>query len=165
VGRSPSSSGKRLRDGCAIDPPSCGHEGRRANRPQQAQRPARGSVSPVAPRRCPVAVRCPPADLRLPCAALHVSGVSYENGLRQYRREFKRLSPSRAGDPAPTVERDRTFYACGRSRRNGGRRSLRGTAATVARCVLNEAQARELGIGRDPVRSTKRDVRDEAGLA
>jgi hypothetical protein len=51
----------------------------------------RGPVSPVAPRRTAVAAVVPPADLSLPCALLHVSGVSYGDGIRPCDEKCKRL--------------------------------------------------------------------------
>ena len=63
--------------------------------PQKRRRPAYGPVSPVAPRRTAVAAVVRPADLSLPRAVLHVSGVSYCHRLLPEAGKCKRLRPSR----------------------------------------------------------------------
>ena len=75
-----------------------------------ARTPARGPLSPVAPRRTAVAAAVRPADLSLPCKALHLSGVSYEDGLLSFRDEVKRLGDhqSRSVAAGPRDEGDRS---------------------------------------------------------
>src|SRR5665811_1619206 len=69
-----------------------------------APRLPRGPVSPVAPRRTAVAAVVRPADLGLPCAALHLSGFSHERRLPAGRDS----SPVCAieSQPSPSVRRD-----------------------------------------------------------
>src|SRR5665647_2747698 len=62
-----------------------------------APRLPRGPVSPVAPRRTAVAAVVRPADLGLPCAALHLSGFSYE----------RRLPAGRDSSPVCAIESQR----------------------------------------------------------
>src|SRR5665648_256111 len=57
----------------------------------------RGPVSPVAPRRTAVAAVVRTADLGLPCAALHLSGFSYE----------RRLPAGRDSSPVCAIESQR----------------------------------------------------------
>src|SRR5665811_1148526 len=62
-----------------------------------APRLPRGPVSPVAPRRTAVAAVVRPADLGLPCAALHLSGFSHE----------RRLPAGRDSSPVCAIEPQR----------------------------------------------------------
>src|SRR5450830_1066318 len=62
-----------------------------------APRLPRGPVSPVAPRRTAVAAVVRPADLGLPCAALHLSGFSHE----------RRLPAGRDSSPVCAIESQR----------------------------------------------------------
>ena len=45
-----------------------------------------------------------PADLNLPCEALHLSGVSYEDGVLPFRDEVKRLGDRRSGSVAAEAQ-------------------------------------------------------------
>src|SRR5450759_765321 len=62
-----------------------------------APRLPRGPVSPVAPRRTAVAAVVRPADRGAPCAALHLSGFSYE----------RRLPAGRDSSPVCAIESQR----------------------------------------------------------
>src|SRR5665648_1291261 len=89
---------------------------------------ARAPVSPVAPRRTAVAGVLRSTDHSLPCAELHVSGVSYSDRLHPDGDEFKRLRTERKRAPVTTkaegsrsAPSSRTHLGC-RKRANGASR-------------------------------------------
>jgi hypothetical protein len=96
-----------------------------ADRPQTAQRPALGPVSPVAPRRYPVAVHVPPADHSLPCRATLVSGVPYGTRIPRRRRFHavgRVLAPGSLGHSSRRAVSFRTNATRAVGLQNGGSR-------------------------------------------